>query len=148
MRSVVRLRRLRRRLPKPTISVGWVPTKSCPPITLKSSAGTLGASTCCSTAPALLDWVTLLQTVRPGGTLCFVATPPGVVTFPAQLLVTQQRTLSGSDIGSRSAMADMLRFAADHNIAPLIETRPMVEVNEAIERVRRNDARYRVVLTA
>ena len=101
-----------------------------------------------STAPALLDWVTLLQTVRPGGTLCFVATPPGVVTFPAQLLVTQQRTLSGSDIGSRSAMADMLRFAADHNIAPLIETRPMVEVNEAIERVRRNDARYRVVLTA
>ena len=100
-----------------------------------------------STAPARLDWVTLLQTVRPGGTLCFVATPPGVITLPAQLLVTQQRTVSGSDIGSRSAMAEMLRFVDEHRIAPLVETRPMAEVNEAIERVRRNDARYRVVLT-
>ena len=101
-----------------------------------------------STAPARLDWVTLLQTVRPGGTLCFVATPPGVVSLPVQLLVTQQRSVSGSDIGSRAAMIDMLRFADEHHIAPLVETRPMAEVNEAIERVRRNDARYRVVLTA
>jgi alcohol/geraniol dehydrogenase (NADP+) len=100
-----------------------------------------------STAPARLDWVTLLQTVRPGGTFCFVATPPGVVTLPAQLLVTQQRTVSGSDIGSRAAMVEMLRFADEYGIAPLVETRPMAEVNEAIERVRRNDARYRVVLT-
>ena len=100
-----------------------------------------------STAPARLDWVTLLQTVRPGGTLCFVATPPGAVTLPAQLLVTQQRTVSGSDIGSRSAMAEMLRFVDKHRIAPLVETRPMADVNEAIDRVRRNDARYRVVLT-
>jgi uncharacterized zinc-type alcohol dehydrogenase-like protein len=62
--------------------------------------------------------------------------------------VTQQRTVSGSDIGSRAAIAEMLRFADEYGIAPLVETRPMAEVNEAIERVRRNDARYRVVLTA
>lgn len=40
----------------------------------------------------------------------------------------------------------MLRFSQDNGIRPMIEVFPMAEVNHAIERVRENKARYRVVL--
>jgi D-arabinose 1-dehydrogenase-like Zn-dependent alcohol dehydrogenase len=43
-------------------------------------------------------------------------------------------------------MWEMLTFAERHGISPRIELMPMAQVNEAMLRVRRNQARYRVVL--
>ena len=40
----------------------------------------------------------------------------------------------------------MLRFSAEHKIAPTIEQYPMKEVNRALDRVRANRLRYRAVL--
>jgi FAD/FMN-containing dehydrogenase len=40
----------------------------------------------------------------------------------------------------------MLSFAQAHGIKPWIELMPMSKVNEAIERVKQNKARYRIVL--
>jgi D-arabinose 1-dehydrogenase-like Zn-dependent alcohol dehydrogenase len=44
-------------------------------------------------------------------------------------------------------MREMLAFAAEHGIAAQVETVPMASVNEAIQRVRENRVRYRMVLT-
>ncbi len=43
-------------------------------------------------------------------------------------------------------MRDMLLFAQLHSIKPTVEFMPMSRVNEAIERVKNNKARYRIVL--
>ena len=61
-------------------------------------------------------------------------------------LVIGQKSISGSPIGSRSMMREMLKFSARHQILPKTEVAPMTKVNEAIQKVRENQARYRMVL--
>jgi uncharacterized zinc-type alcohol dehydrogenase-like protein len=99
-----------------------------------------------STVPARLDWILYLQALRENGVLCLVGASPGLIQVPAAQLLTGQKSICGSDIGDRATIAEMLRFAARHRIAPTVETRPMPEVNLGIERLRANQARYRVVM--
>ena len=99
------------------------------------------------TAPARLDFITYLQTLKPGGVLCLVGAPPGLLQIPAAQLLTGQRVICGSDIGSRSAIRETLAFAAEHGIVAQVETAPLADVNAALQRVRENRVRYRMVLT-
>jgi uncharacterized zinc-type alcohol dehydrogenase-like protein len=99
------------------------------------------------TVPARLDWVTYLQTLKPNGVLCLVGAPPGLLQIPAAQLLTGQRAICGSYIGSPAAIREMLAFAAEHGIGAQVETAPMTEVNAALQRVRDNRVRYRMVLT-
>jgi uncharacterized zinc-type alcohol dehydrogenase-like protein len=99
------------------------------------------------TVPARLDWITYLQTLKPNGVLCLVGAPPGLLQIPAAQLLTGQRAICGSDIGSPAAIREMLAFAAEHRIGAEVETAPMADVNAALLRVRENRVRYRMVLT-
>jgi uncharacterized zinc-type alcohol dehydrogenase-like protein len=99
------------------------------------------------TAPARLDWITYLRTLKPRGVLCLVGAPPGLLQIPASLLLTGQRVICGSDIGSPAAIREMLAFASENGIGAQVETTPMAEVNAALQRVRDNRVRYRMVLT-
>jgi uncharacterized zinc-type alcohol dehydrogenase-like protein len=99
-----------------------------------------------STVHARLDWPTYLQTLRPNGTLCLLGMPPGVIQFPPSLLVTGERSITGSDIGSRSVIREMLRFSTRHKIVPQVQRMPMAEANAALTRLRQNQVRYRLVL--
>ncbi len=99
-----------------------------------------------STVHVRLDWITFLKTLRPNGTLCLLGSPPGVMQIPAGSLFQGQKSITASEIGDRATIGEMLRFAARHRIAPVIERRPLAEVNAAIERVRKNEVRYRMVL--
>ncbi len=96
--------------------------------------------------PAELDWAAWVNLLRPNGVLTVVGASPGMISVPAPLLLLGQVSLRGSLIGSRSAIEEMLRFSALHGITAQVETMPMAEVNAAIQRVRENRARYRVVL--
>ena len=49
-------------------------------------------------------------------------------------------------IGGRAAIREMLDFAARHGITAQTEEMPLARANEALDRVRRNQARYRMVL--
>jgi uncharacterized zinc-type alcohol dehydrogenase-like protein len=100
------------------------------------------------TVPARLDWISYLQTLKPNGVLCLVGAPPGLLQIPAAQLLTGQRTVCGSDIGSPAAVREMLAFAAKHGIGAQVETAPMADVNTALQRVRDNRARYRLVLVS
>ena len=99
------------------------------------------------TAPARLDWISYLQTLKPNGILCFVGVPPGLLQIPASVLLTGQRVICGSDIGSPSMIREMLAFAAAHRVRAEVETAPLADVNAALTRVRENRVRYRMVLT-
>jgi len=100
-----------------------------------------------STVAARLDWTTYLQTLRANGTLCLLGIPPGMIMqFPPSLLITGQRSITGSDIGGRAVIREMLRFVTRHKIAPQIQRMPMSEANAGLTRLRQNQVRYRLVL--
>ncbi len=99
-----------------------------------------------STVNARMDWVGYMQTLRPNGVLCLVGAPPGLIQIPAAMLLSTQQSVTGSDIGSRAMITDMLQFAAKHKIGAQVETVPMSTVNDAITRLRANLPRYRMVL--
>jgi alcohol/geraniol dehydrogenase (NADP+) len=99
------------------------------------------------TVPARLDWVSYLNTLKPNGVLCLVGAPPGLLQIPAGQLLKSQRVICGSDIGSPAAIRETLAFAAEHGIGALVETAPLSEVNAALQQVRENRVRYRMVLT-
>ncbi|KDQ58536.1 hypothetical protein JAAARDRAFT_34354 [Jaapia argillacea MUCL 33604] len=55
--------------------------------------------------------------------------------------------LGGSHIGNKKEAVAMLKLAAEKGIKPWIEELPMKDAKIAVERVQKNDIRYRFVLT-
>lgn len=100
------------------------------------------------TACADLDWNALLTTLRGKGRLHFVGVVPSAIPAYVFSLIPQQKSLSGSPVGSPASMATMLEFCARHQILPQVEHFPMSQVNAALEHLRAGKARYRVVLDA
>ena len=99
-----------------------------------------------STATANLDWSAWLGTLRPNGTFCLVGASPGPLSLPTMPMIFGQLSFCASVIGAPRQIAEMLRFAALHNVQTVVELLPMEQVNRALEKVRGNQARYRMVL--
>ncbi|MEV7844212.1 NAD(P)-dependent alcohol dehydrogenase [Streptomyces cyaneofuscatus] len=70
----------------------------------------------------------------------------GPVTVETMDLLVGRKKLSSGGSGGLPATAAMLDFCATHGITADIELLPSSQVNEALERLRRNDVRYRFVL--
>lgn len=98
------------------------------------------------TAFAPLDWPTYMAMLRPHGRLCFVGAVLQPLTVSVFDLMFGQKSVCGSVIGGRAMIAEMLTFAARQNIQAMIEVMPMEKCNEAVAKVRNNQARYRMVL--
>jgi uncharacterized zinc-type alcohol dehydrogenase-like protein len=96
------------------------------------------------TASGGKGWEALLMTLKKKGSLVLLGFPD--VALNSTDLVAHQLSITGSFLGNRATMREMLAFAQDHGISPEVELMPMSQVNEAIQRVRENKARYRVVL--
>jgi len=99
-----------------------------------------------STVFVPLDWAAYLELLRPFGKLCFVGAVTGTLAIPAMPLIMGQKSICGSVIGGRPVIAEMLDFAARHDIKARTELMPMDQCNTAIARVRESKARYRMVL--
>ena len=99
-----------------------------------------------STVNRPLNWNRYVNALRVDGVLSFVGALPEPLTIPTGMLMARRRSVSGSLIGGRIAMREMLDFAARHGIGAQVETLPMSQVNTALDRLRRNDVRYRFVL--
>lgn len=99
-----------------------------------------------STVNVKLDWNAYLETLKPRGRLHFVGATLEPLDLGVFSLLSGQRSVSGSPVGSPATIAQMLDFAVRHDIRPHVEVFPMSQVNEALARVRSGQARYRVVL--
>lgn len=99
-----------------------------------------------STVNAPLQWETILGCIAPRGRLHIVGAVLEPIPVAAFSLITAQRSISGSPVGSPAATATMLDFCARHRIAPTIEVFPMTRANEALEHLHAGKARYRIVL--
>ncbi len=92
-----------------------------------------------------LDVFTAL--LKRDGTLCLVGLPdhPHPSSSVANLIF-KRRQIAGSLIGGIKETQEMLDFCAEHNITSDIEIIPIQKINEAYERVLKNDVRYRFVI--
>ncbi|WP_055498857.1 NAD(P)-dependent alcohol dehydrogenase [Streptomyces albus] len=70
----------------------------------------------------------------------------GPVTVETTDLLIGRKKLSSAGSGGLPATAAMLDFCAEKNITAEIELLPSAQVNEALDRLSRNDVRYRFVL--
>jgi uncharacterized zinc-type alcohol dehydrogenase-like protein len=101
-----------------------------------------------STVNVTLDWDALFGALAPNGRLHVVGAVLEPIPVAAFSLIMQQRSVSGSPVGSPVAIATMLDFASRHNVAPQTEHFPMSHINEAFARLASGKARYRIVLDA
>jgi uncharacterized zinc-type alcohol dehydrogenase-like protein len=95
-----------------------------------------------------LDWIAMLQTLKPKGRMHVVGAVLEPMPIPAFELIGGQKSVSGSPTGSPNMIATMLDFAARHQIAPQVEHFPMSKVNDALAHLEAGKARYRIVLDA
>ncbi|KOT92553.1 alcohol dehydrogenase [Streptomyces sp. NRRL F-4707] len=70
----------------------------------------------------------------------------GAVTVDTMDLLIGRKKLSSGGSGGRASTTAMLRFCAEQGITADIELLPSFQVNRALERLARNDVRYRFVL--
>lgn len=61
-------------------------------------------------------------------------------------IVFGQKGVVGSYVAGSKDTMEMLHFASINNIRPTIEVWPFDKINEAMQRVSQNKARYRIVL--
>ncbi|MGH9563704.1 MAG: zinc-binding dehydrogenase, partial [Terracidiphilus sp.] len=99
-----------------------------------------------TTVNADQDWAAYLQTLRPNGILWFLGVPPKPVSVSAFQLISGQRAIGGSPVGSPARLREMLDVAARHGVKAATELFPMAKANEAIEKVKKSKVRYRAVL--
>jgi uncharacterized zinc-type alcohol dehydrogenase-like protein len=96
------------------------------------------------TASGGMNWEPLLMILKKRGRLVLLGFPD--VTCNSTDLVAHELSITGSFLGNRAAMKEMLAFAHEKGIRPELELMPMFRVNEAIQRLMENKARYRIVL--
>lgn len=91
-----------------------------------------------------INWETLLMTLKKRGRLILVGFPD--LKMNSTDLVAHDLSITGSLLGNPPTMREMLAFAQEHDISPVVELMPMSQVNEALQKVKENKARYRIVL--
>ncbi|KAL3741675.1 hypothetical protein ACJRO7_017184 [Eucalyptus globulus] len=88
-------------------------------------------------------YMSLLKT---GGVLALVGFPGEELKLSPLSLLMDTRSISGSAVGGTKRTQEMLEFCAEHEIHPEIEVIPIQYSNEALERLQKNDVKYRFVI--
>ena len=101
-----------------------------------------------STVSADMPWDLYMAALRPGGKLCMAGIPDKPISLSPWSVIAGEKSLVGGQPGSLDETQEMLAFAAQHEIKPLIETFPMQDANAALEHTRQGRARFRAVLVS
>jgi uncharacterized zinc-type alcohol dehydrogenase-like protein len=99
-----------------------------------------------STVNVKLNWNAYLSTLAPKGRLHYVGATLEPLDLGVFNLISAQRSVSGTPVGSPENIASMLTFAERHNIYPQTEHFNFKDINQAIMHLKQGKARYRVVL--
>ena len=114
------------------------------PATFKRLAGQFDLLIDTISAPH--DYNKYLGLLRIEGAMVLLGVPPEPTPVAAGSLIFGRKVLSGSLIGGIQETQEMLDFCAEHGIVSEIELIPVQQVNQAYERMLKNDVRYRFVL--
>nr|WNZ75774.1 hypothetical protein [Trichoderma harzianum] len=87
-----------------------------------------------------------LQLLKLNGTLVQVGAPENPVPLRPFALIAGRKNLTGSGIGSPGEIREMMQLAADKQIKPWVELRPMSDANQAMVDLDAGKPRFRYVL--
>ena len=111
---------------------------------IKKAAGSLDLIL--STVSADQDFQSFVSLLRPKGTLVVLGASPSPMQISAFSLIGGQKAIAGSPSGSPRDLHEMLEVAARHKVKAITEKFAMKDANKAVEKVKKNQVRYRAVL--
>jgi len=97
-----------------------------------------------SAAKAAYD--TAFTCIRPTGTLLVVGLPAESICFPPILMASTEVCIRASAVGTRQDLREVLAMAAAGKVRCQTATRPLAQVNEVLEQMRRGQISGRMVL--
>jgi uncharacterized zinc-type alcohol dehydrogenase-like protein len=89
------------------------------------------------------DYLVLL---KQDATMTLVGLPDQPVSFAMFNLIGLRSSIAGSSIGGMIETQEMLDYCGQHNIVSDVEIIPIQQINEAFERLLKQDVRYRFVI--
>ncbi len=98
------------------------------------------------TVSAEHDYNLYMGMLNTNGVMVCVGAPPTPSQIMAFSLISHRRSLAGSGIGGLPETQEMLDYCAEHNIVSDVEVIKMDYINEAYERMLKNDVKYRFVI--
>ncbi|KAG6435316.1 hypothetical protein SASPL_100187 [Salvia splendens] len=87
-----------------------------------------------------------LELLKVNGTLVIVGAPDKPIDLPSFPLIFGKRVVKGSMIGSIKETQDMMDLCGKHNITCDVEVVGSDRINEAFDRLAKNDVKYRFVI--
>jgi uncharacterized zinc-type alcohol dehydrogenase-like protein len=98
------------------------------------------------TVSAQHDLNVYLGLLRVDGTLVMVGLPSMPMSVQPFAVVAGRKSFSGSSIGGIKETQEMLDYCAENNILSDVEVIPIQQINQAYERILKNDVKYRFVI--
>jgi len=105
-----------------------------------------GADACINFAPSNRVWDAILTGINPRGWVISVAQVPEPVPLNLESLTFNGIRITGSAVGSRQELRDLLRLAAESDIGIAIETISLSQADEALDRLARGEVDGRQVI--
>jgi alcohol dehydrogenase, propanol-preferring len=106
-----------------------------------------GVHVCLVTSGAKAAYDMAFYCLRPTGTLLVVGLPAENICFPPILMTAREITVQASAVGTRHNMQEVLALAAAGKLRCQVESRPLSQVNQVFDELRRGRATARIVLT-
>jgi alcohol dehydrogenase (NADP+) len=117
---------------------------SSDPVAMKKHAGSFDFILDTASAPHALE--PYLSLLKQDGTLTLVGLPEMPPTVNVFSLIGKRASIAGSMIGGMPETQQMLDYCGRKNIAAEVELIPMGKINEAFERMLKQDVKYRFVI--
>jgi alcohol dehydrogenase (NADP+) len=111
---------------------------------MKAHAGTFDFILDTASAKHALD--PYLSLLKQDGTITLVGLPEHPPEINMFSLITKRASIAGSMIGGMVETQEMLDYCGRHNITSDVEVIPIQKVNEAYERLLKQDVKYRFVI--
>ena len=93
------------------------------------------------------DWNELLKCLKVDGKLIFLGAGTSELKgINVATIYMRRLTITGSLVGSRADIKEMLQFASKHQVYPQINLYPKDKINDGVKCLREGKARYRVVI--
>jgi len=106
-----------------------------------------GAQAILATAPSSKAMSELIDGLAPTGRFIVVGISPDPIGVTPLQLITGERAIQGSAVGTPMDSEDTMNFAELTGVRPMIETYPLEKAGEAYRRMISGNAQFRVVLT-
>jgi uncharacterized zinc-type alcohol dehydrogenase-like protein len=98
------------------------------------------------TVPAKHNINPYINLLKRDGTLGFVGAPTEPLPLEVAALLFGRKKIAGSLIGGIRETQEMLDFCGQHNVVADVEMIGVQQINQAYERLLKNDVKYRFVI--